>query len=120
MWKIDRKTLSLGYIPIDIPEKFKKLIKNSEDLSFYLEDNPPEIFIKAQVLRKSFYLLKNRFKEIQVLERLFPILRKKKKDLPYEEWFNSFSLYTLARDIITLNRLLNDQDNWFEFWENLC
>lgn len=119
-WKIDRKTLSLGYIPIDIPDKFKKFIKTSEDLGYYLENNRPEIFIKAQVLRESFYLFKNRFKEIQILERLFPILRKKKKDLPYEEWFNSFSLFRLGRDIITLKRLLNYQDNWFEYWETLC
>jgi len=120
MWKIDRKTLSLGYIRIDIPEEVKKKIKSAQVLSSYLENNPSEEFLKAQVLRESFYLLKNRFKEIQILERLFPVLRKKKKNLPYEEWFNSFSLYTLGRDIITLKRLLNNQDNWFEFWEDLC
>lgn len=119
-WEIDRKTLSLGYIRLNIPEEVKKKIKSTQDLSSYLENNPPEIFLKAQVLRETFYLFKNRFKEIQILERLFPVLRKKKKNLPYEEWFHSFSLYTLGRDIITLKRLLDYRDDWFEFWEDLC
>ena len=117
-WKFDRKTLSLGYIPINIPEEIKEKIKSPQTLSSYLEENPPEEIIKAKTLRESFYLLKIKFKEIQVLEKLFLILRKKEKKLPYEKWL--YQTKKLGISIISLKRLLKNKNNWFEFWEFLC
>ena len=75
-----------------------------------------------QILRESFYIFKTRWKEIQILERLFPVIRKNSKNLPYYKWLEEEAFEYLAMKIIFLRRLLylDDKGEWFEFWEVFC
>jgi len=125
-WKFDRKVLSLGYIPIQLDEKFAKKIKTGKSLEWYLDRVLNDQRIKkARLIREVFYLLKLRWKEIQILERLFPILRSKRKKLPYPRWLDSSKYFSLAINIVSLKRLLYPEleekhGKWFEFWETFC
>lgn len=121
-WRIDRKTFSLGYIPVSLPSEVAPHIKTSEDLIRFLEKFNPELLRKAHIFRESVYLLKLRWKEIRILERLFPIVRKKSQKLPYYKWLDEEPFESLAMKIISLRRLigLDNKGEWFEFWEVFC
>jgi len=125
-WKFDKKTISLGYIPIEVDEKTAKRINNGRDLELYLKQVKNEKVKKAQLVREVFYLFKTRWKEIQILERLYPIVRSKNKKLPYHKWLNSWDLSDLGMNIVALRRLLYPQlekeegAKWFEFWQVFC
>jgi len=125
-WKFDRKTLSLGYIPIQLDEKIARKIKTGKSLEWYLDKviNDEKIK-KARLVRNLFYLLKTRWKEIKVLEHLYPLLRTKRKKLPYPRWLDDERFLSLAINIISLKRLLYPEleekhGKWFEFWEVFC
>jgi hypothetical protein len=123
-WEFDKKALSLGYLPVEFDEKIAKKIKTTEDLNRYLPKAKNYDVIKtALAYREVFYLYKSKWKEIQILERLYPILRKKKKDLPYHEWRNTFGMISFGASIVALKRLLDpswDGGLWFEDWEIFC
>ena len=126
-WKIDRKFLSLGYIPVRIDEKLAEKIQTGTDLKILLlylsDEKAKETLNKALLIREVIYLAKYKFREIQILERLFPILRSKRKKLPYPKWFDKHT--TLTASIFALKRLLYPEleekhGKWFEFWEIFC
>ncbi len=56
------------------------------------------------------------------MERLFPVIRKNSKNLPYYKWLEEEAFEYLAMKIIFLRRLLylDDKGEWFEFWEVFC
>jgi len=126
-WKIDRKFLSLGYIPVRIDNtKLAEKIESGTDLKilFYFGDEKAkEILNKVLLIREVIYLAKYKFREIQTFERLFPLLRSKQKKLPYPRWFDKHT--TLTASIFALKRLLYPEleekhGKWFEFWEIFC
>lgn len=121
-WHIDRKTLSLGYLPVSLPTKVIPFIDNPKSLIRFLEKLQPQLLKEIQILRESFYIFKTRWKEIQILERLFSVVRKNSKTLPYYKWLDEGTFEDLAMKIISLRRLLylDDKGEWFEFWEVFC
>jgi hypothetical protein len=125
-WKFDRKNVSLGYLPVQLPEYVAKKVKTGKSLEWYLDRHLNDDKLKkARLIKELFHLFKARWKEIEVLEHLYPLLRTRYKKLPYPRWLEDEVHSHLAVNIVSLKRLLYPEKEekygkWFEFWERFC